>query len=447
MFRPRLATFSAILLLGGCVTIEQTSPRELVVTPSSFDYEAQVIEMARHSDEDWVASFQVQELEDLIDLAVIANLDLDAGRANLRAAEAVLKSARSAALPTVNASGAASASSDDVSDITSSVGFNAAYALDLFGQTRFSVLAAEESLASQIFDQRALELTVKATTATTYLSLVSAREQLETAKMNLDISESIFGLVEAKYAAGAVSGYDRESQRATLANARARIPVLEDQIVSLETSLAILIGRPSQDFKAPLSSLSDWTVPKSETGIPSDMLNQRPDVLAAEADLRAADANVALARAAFFPTIDLSAGVSSFLSSGGDTAGTLAASLSAPIFSGGKLEAQTESAIAQRDALIANYKQSVYQAFRDVDIALSAGEAAERQEQLLLVAEEASGKALELSQIRYSSGADDLNSVLDAQSTYFNAKDAALQARADRVQAAIDLYAALGGPY
>ena len=125
---------------------------------------------------------------------------------------------------------------------------------------------------------------------------------------------------------------------------------------------------------------------------------RRPDLLSVEADLRAANANIAAARAAFYPSVDLSAGVSTLLTSGADIIGSTAASLSAPIFSGGRLAAQTESAIAQRDALVARYEQAAYSAFRDVDIALSSIRTADLREAELAISETASARALELAE-------------------------------------------------
>jgi outer membrane protein TolC len=174
-------------------------------------------------------------------------------------------------------------------------------------------------------------------------------------------------------------------------------------------------------------------------------LLRRPDLLSAEAQLRASDANVAAARAAFFPSIDLSAGLNAGLTGGVSVIGSLASSLSAPIFSGGRLEGALNSAEARVDQQIARYRQSTLNALRDVDVSLKSMSAASQREVQLQVAYDASQKSLSLAEIRYRSGADDLTSLLNAQSTFFNASDSLAQGRLDRLSAAIDLYVAIGG--
>ncbi|MBB36072.1 MAG: RND transporter [Hirschia sp.] len=434
------------LILAGCVTIPTTPTESILEVPAAYDEAQNIIAETRSGDDAWISLFQIAPLNELIDQANANNLDLEAGLANLRAAEASLKSARAGLLPSVTAGASSSGSSeDDFSEFNSSARLSAAYSLDLFGQTKFSVLSAREGLNSQQFSQRALELTVKTNTASAYLTLTSLRNQMETAQANLEISQRIYDLVKVRYDAGAVSGFDLESQKASLANARARIPQLDQQITAAETSLALLLGRSSQGFEAPIAPLENWAVPHMPVGMPSDLLVRRPDLLSAEADLRAANANIAAARAAFYPSVDLSAGVSTLLTSGADIIGSTAASLSAPIFSGGRLAAQTESAIAQRDALVARYEQAAYSAFRDVDIALSSIRTADLREAELAISETASARALELAETRYANGADGLTELLNAQSSYFSARDSRMQARTTQLQAAIDLYAALGG--
>ena len=434
------------LILAGCVTIPTTPTESILEVPAAYDEAQNIIAETRSGDDAWISLFQIAPLNELIDQANANNLDLEAGLANLRAAEASLKSARAGLLPSVTAGASSSGSSeDDFSEFNSSARLSAAYSLDLFGQTKFSVLSAREGLNSQQFSQRALELTVKTNTASAYLTLTSLRNQMETAQANLEISQRIYDLVKVRYDAGAVSGFDLESQKASLANARARIPQLDQQITAAETSLALLLGRSSQGFEAQIAPLENWAVPHMPVGMPSDLLVRRPDLLSAEADLRAANANIAAARAAFYPSVDLSAGVSTLLTSGADIIGSTAASLSAPIFSGGRLAAQTESAIAQRDALVARYEQAAYSAFRDVDIALSSIRTADLREAELAISETASARALELAETRYANGADGLTELLNAQSSYFSARDSRMQARTTQLQAAIDLYAALGG--
>ena len=154
---------------------------------------------------------------------------------------------------------------------------------------------------------------------------------------------------------------------------------------------------------------------------------------------------MAAARAAFFPSIDLSAGLNAGLTGGASVLGSLASSLSAPIFSGGRLEGALNGAEARVDQQIARYRQSTLNALRDVDVSLKSISTAEQRETQLQVAYNASEQSLNLAEIRYRSGADDLTSLLNAQSTFFSASDSLAQGRLDRLSAAIDLYVAIGG--
>ncbi|NNL87959.1 MAG: efflux transporter outer membrane subunit, partial [Marinicaulis sp.] len=330
-------------------------------------------------------------------------------------------------------------------DISASARGSASYQLDLFGQNRADRAAARASFDSQAFDQRGLELTVASDVAFTYFSILATRERLDVARSNLEISERIFDIVKTRYEAGAVSRFDLASQEASLANARSRVPQLEQQRISLETALSVLLGRPPQGYLAPDGEILTLAPPAINPGMPSELLLRRPDLLSAEAQLRAADANVAAAQAAFFPSIDLSAGVNAGLTGGTSVIGSLASSLAAPIFSGGRLEGSLDSAEARVEQQIARYRQATLNALRDVDVSLSALSTAEQREEQLIVARDASQESLSLAEIRYRTGADDLTSLLNAQSTFFNASDSLVQGRLDRLSAAIDLYVAIGG--
>lgn len=435
----------AALSLAACAT---ASPpvSELAPTPAAYDY-AGSLAKAEKVDALWWETFNDPALDTLIDKALAANQDLAAGLASLRSARASVRVANASLFPQLSASGSASSSTEGagLNDVSASARGSASYQLDLFGQNAADRDAARADYDAQVFDQRALEITVASDVAFTYFSVLAAREQLDVARSNLEISERIFRIVETRYDAGDVSRFDLTSQEASLANARARVPQIEQQLVSLETALSILLGRAPQGYDAPEGDLLALTPPAINPGMPSELLLRRPDLLSAEAQLRAADASVAVAQRAFFPSIDLSAGVNAGLTGGTSIIGSLAASLAAPIFTGGRLEGQLDSAKARVDQQIARYRQSMLNALRDVDVSLSALATAEKREEQLATARNASQESLSLAEIRYRSGADDLTSLLNAQSSYFSASDSLVQGRLDRLSAAIDLYAAIGG--
>lgn len=445
----KTALSASFLALAACASLAprtEVTEHELAL-PADYDNAAGLTEV-RTIEADWWAAFGSQNLNALVTEALGANQTLAAGIANVDAARAALKVSNASLLPQANASLSASSDTESGLDDVSSTGrLSASYELDLFGANAASRAASQASLEASQFSQRSLELTVQSDVASTYFNLLATREQLEVARRNLEISERIFEIVEVRYKAGTISGYDVSSQRAQLATARARIPELEAQITSLETSLAILLGQVPQGFAAPEESILALELPVAEPDLPSDLLLRRPDLLQEEANLRAADANVTVARAAFLPGVDLGVALSSVLSGGGDLTGSISASLAQTIFSGGRLEGQLESARARQAGQLASYRSAILNALRDVDVSLTSIEANAQREDQLLVAREASKDALDAAELRYRAGTDDLTSLLSAQQAYFTASDNYVQGRLNRLTAALNLYVALGGGY
>ncbi len=449
MIRPLLFSAS-FLVLSACAAIgpeQQSGTAPGLTLPASYDYAGDMDDMDVR-DRVWWQDFESGPLDALVFEALDANQTLAQGLANVDASRAALKVSNAAFLP--QASGSLSASSDTgagLDDISSSGRLSASYQLDLFGANAANRDSALASLDAAVFAQRALELTVQSDVATNYFSLLATREQLDVAQQNLEISERIFDIVEVRYEAGAISGFDVSSQRAQLANARARIPQLEAQLTGFETALAILLGRTPQGYGAPSEDILAIALPTATPGLPSDLLLRRPDLMQAEANLRSANASINAARAAFFPTIDLGAGLSGLLTGGGSLTGSLSAGLAQTIFSGGRLEGQLEGTEARREAQLAGYRQSILSALRDVDVSLKSVESNEAREDQLLIARDAALDALNAAELRYRAGSDDLTSLLTAQQTYFTASTNYVQGRLDRLTSAINLYVALGGRY
>ena len=450
MMRSILASGSVFVLAACTTSLAPATPvsEAGVDIPAAYDY-ADEVETISARDEVWWEAFEAETLDALIDQALLANQTLAQGLANIRASRAALEITNAAFLP--QASGSLSASSNTegggLDDIDASGRLSASYQLDLFGANAANREAAEASLVAAIFNQRTLELTVQSDVASNYFSLLAARDQLEVARQNLEISERIFDIVEIRYEAGAISGFDVSAQRAQLANARARIPQIEAQITGFETALAILTGQVPQGFAVSGANILDVSFPEIDAGLPSQLLLRRPDLLQSEATLRGANANIAAARAAFFPSIDLGAGLSALLTGGSSLTGSLSAGLAQTIFDGGRLDGQLDAAEARRDAQLAAYRQAILSALRDVDVSLQATETNAAREAQLQIAEEAAAEALEAAELRYRAGSDDLTSLLNAQQTYFDASANLVQVRLDRLTSAINVYVALGGQY
>lgn len=448
---PRsLLLAASVLALAGCASLgpgRVSATDAQMALPEAYDYAGELAGIGA-AEGDWWQGFGTARLNGLVDRALAANQTLAQGLANVEASRASLKVANAALLPQASASLSASSDTESgLDDVSSSGRLSASYQLDLFGANAASLEAAEAGVDAAVFAQRALELTVQSDVAATYFSLLATREQLDVARQNLEISERIFEIVEVRYEAGSISGFDVSSQRAQLANARARIPQLEAQVTSLRTSLAILLGETPQGYRAPEEDILGIALPVAGPGLPSDLLLRRPDLMQAEANLRAANANINAARAAFFPSVDLGAGVSSLLGGDGNLVGSLSAGLTQPIFSAGRLEGQLEGAEARREAQLAGYRQAILAALGDVDVSLNTVRTSAEREAQLRLAREAAAEALDAAELRYRAGQDDLTSLLTAQQTYFDASNAVVQGRLDRLTAAINLYVALGGSY
>ena len=448
MTRIPLLPLSLLVVLAGCTATQSSdTPLSSVELPASYETSMQA-ETELPATGLWWSTFGDESLNALVSTALTRNKSLEAGLANVTSARAALRVADSSALPSVSAGASVSTDSDSgFSDFSRSARLSASYQLDLFGSVAASRDAAGANLESAEFAQRALELSVTSDLAANYFDLQVARKQFEVAQDNLEIAERIFEIVLVRYDAGEISGFDFASQEAALANSRAQLPQIEQQILSLRTAIAILVGQVPQNFEVPDVDLYETGLPVPEAGLPSQLLVRRPDLLQAEADLRAAQANVQIARAAMLPSVDLGAGVTTLLTSMSDPTASLSASLAQTVFSGGALEAQLDSAKARREALLSNYEQAILSALRDVDVALSAINTSAQREEQLQIALVASRRALDSAELRYRVGTDDLTSLLSAQQNYYSATQSALETRRDRLAAAIDLYVAVGGGF
>lgn len=401
----------------------------------------------------WWFHLGSEELDRLMAEALAANLELDAALQRICQARASLRSAGAALSPTVDALGSAS---EEVSRQNGSVDDRDAYAgqlevsyeLDLWGRNRAAVQSATEALAASQYDHDALALVVQAEVASAYVGALAAKDRLAIARSNLELARALLDLIEVRYAEGRSSSLEVAQQRLEVANQEAAIPELERQLRANETALAILLGRVPQGFRTSAPSLATLTLPRIDVGQPADVLTRRPDIARAEAELRAANADIGIARAAFFPTVDLSlsAAVSGMLTAGSPTsAASLASGLVAPIFSGGRLEGELERTEARFAELAANYRQSVLVALQEAEDALVAVDSADRRADRLDEAVLQARDAFGLAQLRYDAGAVDFISVIDAQRSQLSAEDSLVQAQLDRYSAAIDLFRALGG--
>jgi len=452
--RAFAATAVAALALGACAT-HDTPPARAPVLPSA--YTGAVGANAAVPVRDWWDAFGSPELSSLVTTALGANPDLAIVAERVRQAEAQVRIAGATLFPVLNF-GAATArrgarpdGGDWQTDDSSSATLSASYELDLWGKNASGVRAAEAALRASRFDRETVRLTLVAGVANAYFQVLSLRGRLVIARDNLAVAARVFAVVDSRVRNGAASSLDLARQQAAVLAQRAAIPPLELQERQTIFALAILLGRAPQGFETATSAVTDLAVPRVAPGLPAQLLARRPDVASAEAQLAAANANVAAARAALLPGISLtgSAGLASeallnFLRAPA-AAWAVGAALLQPIFNGGRLRAQVDAAASRERELVENYRKFILAALADVESALAAGSrnAAQEvlQEQVLVQAR----RALQLAEIRYRAGADDLLTVLDAQRTLFQAEDQLASIRLARLQSSVGLFKALGG--
>ncbi len=450
--RSMITISLSAFLLTSCAMVPDYQ-RPVVEVPAAWSKQTQTKNNVSAATQ-WWASFESEELNTLMTSALANNTDILGGIQRIEQARAVLKIAGATLLPSASGSAGASRSRTNPSSgkTTSATSLNAgldvSYELDLFGANRADIMAAEAGLDNSIYTQGALSLTLMGDVATGYFTLVNLRERLDIADTNLDISREVLRIIQARVDQGSESELELAQQISAVATSEATRASLAEQIQNAENALAVLLAKPPQSITINGQNLASINVPAIATGQPSELLERRPDLLASEASLIAANADIGAARAAFFPSISLGLGNSLSMAGFGDPSSTvlsLASSISAPIFQGGRLQGGLDQASARQLELVQDYRGNILTAFQEVDDAMAAVTTAQLRETALQTAMQQSQKAYKLSKNRYDAGAIDFQTLLDTQKAQLSAEDSYAQARLARLTAAVNLYRALGG--
>lgn len=406
---------------------------------------------------DWWHGFGSSELDGYVVQARQANNDIAAAVARVRQADALASVAGAALLPTIGASVNAlterqQASAGGYADLRQvSPQLTASYMLDFWGKNRAAQSAAIATATASRRDQATVELTVMTSVAQTYFAALELRDRLTVADDNVASAEKTLQGLRLQLAAGIATALDVAQQETTVSTLSAAIPPLRQQLQATLDALAILIGRLPESVGGPTISLSDLSLPAVSPGLPSELLERRPDVAEAEAQLIAANANIAVARAAFFPSIELTASDGfaspslSTLVRSSSRVYSAAASLTQPIFEGGALRAQLELAKARRDELVANYRKTILGAFANVEDALVAVQQSAEQVSRQGTAVAKARRAYQISQAQMHAGTVNILTVLSTETALFSAQDVLIQARFAQVQSLVSLFSALGG--
>jgi multidrug efflux system outer membrane protein len=417
---------------------------------------------------DWWKGFGSDELDGLIVEAQADNFDLAAAIARVQQAKGQAKIAGSALWPQLDLAGSATRARTSGGTFSAGGGgptitvpgstgnqfgaqLQASYELDIWGKAQDSLTAADEALKASRFAAEVVALTTTADVGTTYLDVLALRERVTIAQQNIDAAKRILTITQAKVTNGVSSRLDLAQQEALVAGQEAQIPALQEQEKEALFALAILLGRMPEDFDVKGQNLDAIKAPIVSPGLPSQLLERRPDVAQAEANLASGHANVDAARAAFFPQIGLngSGGYASTMISSlinpSNLAWSVGASLLQTIFDGGALQGQLNLSKGQQNELIADYRKAVISAFSDVETSLNQVAHLAQQEQYLTDEVNAASEAFRISEIQYREGVADLLTVLQSQQTLFTAQDQLVQIKLARAQADVGLYKALGG--
>ncbi len=409
-------------------------------------------------DEKWWEVFQDPQLQSLIRTALKNNYDVRIAAARVLQAQAQLGIVRADQFPSLGAGGnITSQQSSKLGPIPpfeltqGSVSAFAAWNLDFWGRYRRATEAARANLLAKEWAQKAVISTLVADVAASYFQLRELDLELEISQRTLSTRQDSLQLTQTLEQHGFNSLLDVRQSEQLVYTAATEVPDLERQVTQQENNLSILLGKNPGDVPRGLKLTEQPHAPEVPAGLPSSLLERRPDIRAAEANLVAANAQIGVARAAYFPQISLtgSAGYQSpaltDLFTGPAGIWNLAASLTQPIFEGGRLKSNVRFAQAQHEELLLAYQQSIQSAFRDVSNALVAyrkdREFRIQQEHLLAAAQDAAS----LSQDRFKAGTTDYLEVLTNETNSFSAELGLAQARGNELIALVQLYQALGG--
>ncbi len=402
----------------------------------------------------WWTLFESAQLNHLIERAIKGNPSLDAARASLRASQETAAARFGGFFPTLsgNASDSRNKSGSTGPYTTYSASVSVSYAPDVFGGTRRGVESAEATAEAALFELEAAYLTLTGNVVTTAIQEASLREQIAATKDIVEAKKKQLALTQEQLAAGAVALAAVLSQQSSLASSEAALPALENSLAQTRHLLAVLLGLfPSEQVGAPFE-LSGLKLPESlPVSLPSSLVEQRPDIRASLALLKAANADVGVAMAAMLPQFSLtgSYGVSAASAADLFTPTTalwgLAAGLAQPLFQGGELLHKKRAAEALFDATAATYRATVLAAFKDVAGALKALETSAQTLKAQAVAEASAKETLDLVRQQFDAGAVSYIDLLSAQASHQSARIGLIQAQAARLSDTAALFQALGG--
>lgn len=450
---------TTVLFAGGCAVLEPKLPEAAPEISAEWPVPGTAAASdpaspAVTADIGWRDFFADERLEEVIARALANNRDLRVAMLNVEKARAQYRIQRADRVPSVGASGALVRTGGDApvtETYTADLGITE-FELDLFGRVRNLSQAALQRYFAQEENRRSAQLSLIAEVANVYLLLAADEEQQRVALATLKTREDYYALTKKRYELGAVSALDLSQARTQMEAARAEAARYAGQVALDTNVLNLLVGAPVDAELLPASFDQPATgLAALPAGLPSEVLLRRPDVLAAEHLLRAANANIGAARAAFFPSITLTGAVGSAsdelsgLFDSGTSTWSFVPRVNVPIFQGGRLRAGLGVATADRDIALAQYEKAIQAGFREVADALALTTTLAAQRSASEATVEAAAEADRLSRARYEAGRDSFLVLLDAQRTLYLAQQALIITRLAEQANRVTLYRALGG--
>jgi NodT family efflux transporter outer membrane factor (OMF) lipoprotein len=461
-FFPRGAPFFAtlVLALSGCASLDQRQGEIMsastVAVPAAWSDRAPSVATPEPAAlAAWWQQFGDEKLTHLIDAALTNAPDARSAQARLRQTRALRDLARANLYPSLSASTGAtrSRSGANAAQTSYSAGFDARWEPSIFGGLRDAADAAEAEAAASEANQSAVRASLAAEVALEYVNLRAGQQRLAIVRANVESQAETLQISEWREMAGLVTRLDVEQARAALEQSRASLPGLETACAEAEHRLSSLTGQAPGSLRALLEEVRPLPAPPEgiAVGVPADALRQRPDVRAAEFALRAEIARTAQSEAERYPNLTLSGSLNwravslSALTGGASLTRSLAASLAAPIFDAGRIEARIAAQTAAREQSFVAWEKSLLTALEDVENALSAYAGGRERIAARRRASEAARSAAELARSQYQAGLVDFQRVLESERTRLSAQEALASAEADVLTAVIRLYKALGG--
>lgn len=462
MFKIPISLGVALILFSGCLSLEPTlEPLDSKVIPLEWKnpINTQSLESSEQIQPAWEDFIQNETLKEVVATAIQNNKDLKIALLNIESAKATYRIARADSFPNVNANAQVAHSKSINSSNGTTISHNysanigASYEIDLFGKIRNLNESALQSYLSTQFAANTVKVSLIAQTINAWLTLATHSEQLKLSVQTVENLTKAYELTQKRFSAGVVSQADVLDAKASLQEAQINVLTYNTMVEQDKNALELLIAQPLNPNLLPkeFKNHENWLM-VLKAGISSNVLLTRPDIIEAEHNLKAKNANIGAARAAFFPSISLTANtgiasksLSSLFDGGAQNVWSFSPNITLPIFNAGQNSANLDYTYAQKDIALAQYEKTIQTAFREVSDALATRAAVheqiKKQEELV----DAVSKSYTIALNAYKVGTGSYLNVLISQRTLYAAQQALIAKYQEDLTNRVSLYSALGG--